>query len=367
MKNIKYSLIAIFTILLIQICNTGFSFNKAGESFSGGTFPPAGWRTQHVAGILTTGTWVRSTSVYHTGPACAESPGGLLADNFLITKKITPSSGDSLVFWVSSNYVVTALGRLDVKVSTTDSLAASFLDFLIPLQINLGLLTPNVYYRHAVSLNDYAGQPIYIAFRHIEVGGLFGAVRLDGIVIGGVDLNLTALIEVHSGVGWFPVPRRDRDTVKVSIRSAVSPYAILETKKAYLDTLGNKTFNFNMPVEEENYYIFVEHRNAVRTWSKPGGEVFSSGSLTYDFTTGVNKAYGYNQTIVNGKAHFYSGDVVQDGFIDLSDVILIYNEGLVFTVGPYVLTDLNWDQYTDLTDQLIAYNHSALFVSEIYP
>lgn len=367
MKNNKYCMIFAVTFLFLQISNIGYSLNKTGESFTGNTFPPSGWRTQHVSGLSSAGSWVRSTTGYHTGPACAESPGGLLADNFLITNRITPSSGDSLVFWVSSNYVLTALGRLDVKVSSTDSLAASFIDFLIPLQINLGVLTPNVYYRHAVSLNDYEGQQIYIAFRHIEVGGLFGAVRLDGIVIGGVDLNLTALIEAHSGVGWFPVPRRDRDSVKVSIRSSVSPFSILETKQAYLDTLGNKTFNFNIPVEEVNYYIFVEHRNAVRTWSRPGGEIFSSGSLSYDFTTGVNKAYGNNQTMVNGKAHFYSGDVIQNGYIDLSDVLLIYNEGLVFTIGPYVTTDLNWDQYTDLSDQIIAYNHSVLFVSEIFP
>lgn len=354
-------------IILLILSSNSFAGNKTGESFNNAAFPPTGWRTEHISGILLTGNWVRSTTNYMTAPACAESPGGLLADNFLISKKITPSAGDSLVFWVSSNYLVTALGRLEVKVSTTDSLASSFLDFLIPLHINLGLLTPNVYYRRAISLNDYAGQSVYIAFRHIEVGGLFGAVRLDGIVIGGVDLNLTTLIEGHSGVGWFPVPQRDRDTVIVSVRSAVSPFSVIESRKVYLDTAGKKSVNFNMPVEELNYYIFVEQRNSVRAWSRSGGDSFTSGSMTYDFTTGINKAYGNNQILINSKAYFYSGDVTYDGYIDLADVLLIYNDGLIFTTGAYVLSDLNWDQYTDLTDQLISHNHSVQFVSEKFP
>ncbi len=154
MKTTLYKLTSTALIILLFICSSIFAQNKAGESFNNAAFPPSGWRTEHVSGILLTGDWVRSSSNYHTAPACAESPGGLLADNFLITKKITPSAGDSLVFWVSSNYLATALGRLDVKISTTDSLSTSFLDFLIPLHINLGLLTPNVYVRKAVSLSD---------------------------------------------------------------------------------------------------------------------------------------------------------------------------------------------------------------------
>ncbi len=85
--------------------------------------------------------------------------------------------------------------------------------FLIPFQINLQLLTPNVYYRQAVSLNAFAGVPIYLAFRHIEVAGLGGQVRLDDINVGGVDLNLTVFMEAHRGIGIFPSPQRDRDTV----------------------------------------------------------------------------------------------------------------------------------------------------------
>ena len=364
--KINCLVILVITTILLSATNL-YSTNKLSQGFTAPAFPPTGWRTQHVSGLLLIGTWERATSNFMSSPACAESPGGLLADNFLITNRVTPASGDSLVFWVSSNYLITALGRLEIKVSITDSLAASFFDFIIPVQISLGLLTPNTYYRRAVSLNDYVGIPIYLAFRHIEVGGLFGAVRLDGIAIGGVDLNLTALVEAHSGVGWFPVPRRDRDTVTVSIRSLISPFPVIESKKVYLDTLGKKSINFTMPTEETNYYIFVEHRNAVRTWSRQGGDRFVSGSLTYDFSTGLDKATGQNMTMVEGKAYFYSGDVTHDGFIDLQDVIQIYNDGLVFTTGSYVVTDLNWDKYTDLTDQLIAHNHSVVFVGEKTP
>ncbi len=202
MKKLKL-LISIFLFTFL-VSASGFCQNKLDESFTGVTFPPAGWRTQHVSGLIGSGDWFRSTSGFRSAPACAQSNAGILTDNFLITKRFTPSAGDSLVFYVSSNYVLSADGRLDVKVSTTDSFATSFFDFLVPVQISLSLLTPNVYVRRAVSLNAFANVPIFIAFRHIEVAGLGGQVRLDDINVGGVDLNLTVLMEAHRGIGLFP-------------------------------------------------------------------------------------------------------------------------------------------------------------------
>ncbi|MEO8664905.1 MAG: choice-of-anchor J domain-containing protein [Ignavibacteria bacterium] len=364
MKKLHLISFVIFTLLFIS---SGYAQNKISESFTPATFPPTGWRTQHVSGLIGPGDWVRSTTNYRTAPACAQSGSGILAENFLITKRITPSAGDSLVFYVASNYVGDALGRLDVKVSLTDSLAASFFDFLIPLQISLQLLTPNVYVRRAVSLDDYAGIPIYLAFRHIDLAGLGGAVRIDDANVGGVDLDLTVLIEAHRGIGMFPSPVRDRDTVKVSLRSVVSPFSVVQSRKVYLDTLGKKSINFSAGEDGIPYYIVVEHRNSVRTWSDSAGEVFTGAALTYDFTTGVNKAFRNNMKLVGGKACLYQGDLTQDGPINLTDLLIMYNDFVTFVVGPYVLSDLNWDQHPNLTDIILAYNNSVLFVAEKHP
>jgi hypothetical protein len=62
----------------------------------------------------------------------------------------------------------------------------------------------------------------------------------------------------------------------------------------------------------------------------------------------------------------YSGDVNQDGTVDLTDIVLCFNDANAFTSG-YVNTDLNGDDFVDLTDITIAYNNSNSFVSKITP
>ncbi len=63
---------------------------------------------------------------------------------------------------------------------------------------------------------------------------------------------------------------------------------------------------------------------------------------------------------------FYSGDVNQDGTVDLNDIVQTYNAAGIFA-GGYVVTDINGDNIVDLNDILIAYNNSAGFVSRITP
>lgn len=365
------------TINLLLILVLVFSFtlgsnlqaaNPINESFTGVTFTPAGWSKIHVFGLFNGGDWERSTTGFRTAPACAFSGGTLLGDNFLVTKKITPNPGDSLVFWVSpSNYLITALGRLDVLVSTTDSLSGSFFDFIIPLNLNLGILTQNVYVRRAVSLNAYAGQPIFLAFRHIEVLGLFGGVRIDDASAGGQDLDLTCLLEGHLGGGPFNTPRRDRDTVVVDIRSSTSPFGVVQSRTVFLDTLGKKVVNYTAASDGVPYYVVVDHRNSIRTWSKSGGETFVNASLSFDFTTALTQAFGNNMKIKFGYASYFTGDPVKDGIVDAQDLVYIFNDVFNIVTGDYVLSDLNWDTITDAEDLILAYNNSINFVQEMAP
>lgn len=357
---VKLILILILFCLPVKIMSNIHST----QSFTPVAFPPAGWTTVHVSGLLGAGSWARATSSFLTSPGCAESPGTLLGDNWMMTNQFTPLSGDSLIYYVSSNYIITALGRLEVKVSTTGNAVANFLDFILPVNITLGLLTPNVYYRMAVSLEDYVGSPIYIGFRHIEVAGLFGAVRLDGISIKNDNFpsttDLTVLVEGH-------VNFRDRDTVTVDIRSAVSPYPVIETSVEYLDTLGKKSINWFFADDNESYYIVVDHRNSIKTWSRGGGEMLPAGVTAYDFTTGVDKAYGNNMKLVTGKATYLTGDVNEDEFVDITDMAAIDNDSFNFVFGDYVITDLNWEEFVDISDYALCDNNVFQFAIEVQP
>lgn len=90
--------------------------------------------------------------------------------------------------------------------------------------------------------------------------------------------------------------------------------------------------------------------------------MFTANSLTYDFTTAASQAYENNQVLVSGEYSVYTGDVDQDGTVDLSDIVQIANDGNAFVTG-YVVTDLNCNNIVDLTDLIFAFNNNSLFVS----
>ena len=158
----------------------------------------------------------------------------------------------------------------------------------------------------------------------------------------------------------------ETDTITVELRSSTAPYDLIESAVALGGQGIPQVVNFAKASNGVNYYIVVKHRNSIETWSKAGGEVFTAGSLTYDYTTSATQAFGSNMILVGSDYSFYSGDVQQDGTVDVSDVVLIYNDATNFVSG-YVVTDLNCDDFVDVTDISFAYNNSTQFVSVIRP
>ncbi|MDQ3021753.1 MAG: hypothetical protein M3R36_14455 [Bacteroidota bacterium] len=169
-------------------------------------------------------------------------------------------------------------------------------------------------------------------------------------------LNLTANLEACS-MG---------DTITVSLRSTIAPYNLIETSKSYLNDSGIVSVNFAKAVNGVSYYIVVNHRNSIETWSKSGGEVFSGGVLNYDFTTAASQAFGSNMVLVGSEYSFYTGDVNQDGAVDLTDLSLIDNDAFNFVTG-YVRTDLNCDMVVDVSDATFADNNASNFVAVVRP
>ena len=160
------------------------------------------------------------------------------------------------------------------------------------------------------------------------------------------------------------------DSVTVYIRNAVSPFAKVDSSKKELYGPGTgQYFSFNNAQNGTPYYVEVKHRNALETWSADP-VTFVSDAASIAFSVDAFYAFGNNQIQVDNSPYnvfaFYSGDVNQDGFIDLTDVLTIYNDANNFLTG-YVVTDLNGDSIVDLTDLLIAYNNSVNFVSVMRP
>ncbi|MBK8550212.1 MAG: hypothetical protein IPL53_03805 [Ignavibacteria bacterium] len=151
------------------------------------------------------------------------------------------------------------------------------------------------------------------------------------------------------------------DTVRAYLRNATTPYAIIDSAKGLLDSLTFKSGLQFSNAATGSYYIQLKHRNSLETWSKNPVNYIQDSTLNYDFTFAATQAYGNNEIQKGIKFCLYSGDVTQNGFIDLTDVILCDIASSNFVTG-YVSTDVNGNSAVDLTDVLITYNNSINFV-----
>ena len=175
-----------------------------------------------------------------------------------------------------------------------------------------------------------------------------------------IAFNLTVGIQ-----GFWDGTTQVSDTVKCHLRNSVSPYNEIAVSSAVLNNSGIGTFTFNT-APSGSYYLEITHRNSIETWSASPQAVVQGGTYNYNFTTSASQAYGNNLILKSGKYCDYSGDVNQDGFVNLADVLLIFNASSVFSSG-YIVADVNGDGIADLTDITIAYNNSTNFVHKVTP
>lgn len=198
------------------------------------------------------------------------------------------------------------------------------------------------------------------------------SVLISGTFTGGgticgfnYTLNLTVFIE-----GFYDASTdlMVSDTVTVTLRDTISPFAVVDTYKTLLSSSGTGTFYFQNAQNGKKYYLHVTHRNSIETWSEITTE-FTAGSLTYIFSDAINKAYGSNMKQVDlSPAVFaiFSGDVNQDGTVDATDAGAIDNDASNFVSG-YVVTDITGDDNVDATDAAIVDNNAFNFVGRIRP
>lgn len=155
------------------------------------------------------------------------------------------------------------------------------------------------------------------------------------------------------------------DTAKVFLRNASSPYSIADSSTT---VIGATTFTGIFQIGNAlsgNYYLEIKQRNTIETWSSSPVNYLQNDTIDFDFTTSSSQAFGNNMVQVNSNPDrfaIYSGDVNQDGAVDLTDGTLIENDAFNFVSG-YVSTDLNGDNFADLADLSIADNNAFNFVS----
>ncbi|MBL7773034.1 MAG: hypothetical protein JNM95_09245 [Chitinophagaceae bacterium] len=154
------------------------------------------------------------------------------------------------------------------------------------------------------------------------------------------------------------------DVVTLELHNTTAPYGIASTVNRPILQDGTITATY-FNIIGQSYYIVLKHRNGLETWS--AAPVVMTNTMTYDFTTAANKAYGSNQLLLSpGIWGIYSGDINHDISIDVFDY-LIQEPDVVAGNSGYLNTDLNGDGSVDVFDYLVMEPWIVLGVSAATP
>jgi hypothetical protein len=171
------------------------------EGFEGETFPPAGWTMldEDEDG----NDWFHYTDeavgevVAFEGVKCAASASWnsqtelpLTPDNWLITPALTIAADYKLFYHIAAQDPDWTSEVYSIMISTTDTDPASF------TEVFKETLASAEWGERTVDLNAYAGQTIFIAFRHYDVTDFF-YMKLDNVIVGikGEDVEPVAVPE----------------------------------------------------------------------------------------------------------------------------------------------------------------------------
>lgn len=223
--------------------------------------------------------------------------------------------------------------------------------------------------REEISLASYISSQVKIRFEFKSDG----SVQQDGWYVDDIGIlyynvtyspleitSFTALIEgLYNGTNMIP------DTVTIELRNSLFPYSIADQAKIFLDNTGQGTAKFYNAVNGTPYYLVLKHRNTLETWSGTA-QTFTNNLLAYDFTTGTSKAFGNNLTQVGSKWCLYSGDVNQDGIVDLQDLNSVYNANINGVTG-YDPTDITGDSFTEIEDLVQVFINKNLGIQRKRP
>ena len=203
----------------------------------------------------------------------------------------------------------------------------------------------------------------------------------------GVSLNLRVIIQgfynAGSGlmdnggvggdlylIGTPGTSPSDVDTILISVMDPSPPYSQVEQQKTMLKINGDATVSFSAAViSGQSYYIKVDHRNTLATWSKV--PVLFSNITTYDFTVSSSQAFddGFNlpmKLVAPGKWALFNGDINGDGGVDSQDMTIEENNSNAGFYGYYT-SDLNGDGGSDSLDMTIIEDNGNAGVFETHP
>ena len=191
----------------------------------------------------------------YVGSYSYDGDNGLIPENYLITPQVTVGGDNSLYYAVRSLRHKYSDEIYSVLVSTTGTDIADFTDEVFADT----LLYVNQWQSRTVNLSAYAGQTIYLAFRHHGTEDLYGflmdGVKLPGTVICNPEA-VSELNKVESTI--FPNPATDNLNITSSLQGAATVRVFDAIGRVVLEnnaSLSNATFTQNVSSLESGMYI----------------------------------------------------------------------------------------------------------------
>lgn len=173
----------------------------------------------------------------------------LTPDNWLITPAVNLTGPATLSFWVAGQDPSWASENFSVLLSTSGTTVADFTTTLLSNQTSTETMT-----QYSVNLSQFAGQTVYIAFRHHNITDMF-RLNLDDVEItSGVGVN-----EYDNEARIYPNPATD--VVNVNTASTLKHIEIFNMNGQKVMDVQAEGFNttVNTTTLSEGLYMMNIH------------------------------------------------------------------------------------------------------------
>ena len=186
--------------------------------------------------------------------------GALTPDNYLITPNLTLSAGATLTFWCTAQDASYAAEHYAVLVSTTGTAVTDFTT-VFEETFTAGKAQAG-WQQKTVDLSSYAGQNVYIAFRHFNCTDQF-VFNLDDVTVTNATVA-TGIVENNIAFSIYPNPA----TTVLNVNA--EGYNTLEIVNLLGQTVytANATSNMQINVSNLNngvYFVRMNGENGTAT------------------------------------------------------------------------------------------------------
>ena len=199
-----------------------------------------------------------------------------------------------------------------------------------------------------------------------------------------VGLLNTAIIKDKSPEMFSDNPE-DVDYVSVTLFKVNSSLKLEQEGAAHVGMLSTKGFlNLSFDAPDDEYFLKVNHRNTIETWSSVRIAIRDGIDAEYDFTNSNESAYGKNMVNVGAEIPsdddpavwaFFCGDIsdaataevgIQDGIVESQDYSDMENAVIITPVG-YFTEDISGDGVVESEDFSLIENNLLLVRQAIVP